>query len=693
MLERDLTKNTLDEERYLGQGLGQGPGDSIERLSRGSTDGRNPGDSASLGIGYGLGQDLTSSQDHGLGLNDFRSKENQPLLLYPQNPFMDPSVSVVSSNSSGSSPFYGNSHASNLNLLEHSDQSPRFAAYDQYGSEIDEDRLKLGDRYHDGYNHRESQSPHDSDGSTASVTSPNPFLSTADLLPFGGYPASSFPLHFEEKEPDDYLHNPDPAADADYDRNRFLYDMKNMDSRSFGGLFGVVVFFIGALVVFIVLPIVTYSGITDKYHPQTYENLSRYKYPLLSAIRTDLVDPDTPGLVLTKKSRDGNTMNLVFSDEFNAEGRTFYEGDDQFFTAPDLHYDATKDLEWYDPDAVTTANGTLNLRMDAYKNHDLFYRSGMVQSWNKMCFTEGRLEISARLPNYGNITGLWPGLWTMGNLGRPGYLGSTDGVWPYSYDSCDAGITANQSSPDGISYLPGQRLNSCTCPGESHPNRGTGRGAPEIDALEAEISSDGLGLASQSLQVAPFDIWYYPDYNFLEIHNHSVTSVNTYTGGPFQQAVSGVTTLNHSWYELGEGLPHVYQKYGFELMNDDDTGYLQWHVGDDPTFTINAKALHPNGNVGWRRLAKEPLSIIMNLGISNSWAYIDWPSLVFPVFMRIDYVRIYQSPNSGSIGCDPEDYPTSDYIESHLNLYENANITSFQDGGYKYPRNSLLHQC
>ena len=66
----------------------------------------------------------------------------------------------------------------------------------------------------------------------------------------------------------------------------------------------------------------------------------------------------------------------MFSDEFNAEGRTFYEGDDQFFTAPDLHYDATKDLEWYDPDAVTTANGTLTLRMDAFKNHGLFYRSG-----------------------------------------------------------------------------------------------------------------------------------------------------------------------------------------------------------------------------------------------------------------------------------------------------------------------------
>ena len=88
----------------------------------------------------------------------------------------------------------------------------------------------------------------------------------------------------------------------------------------------------------------------------------------------------------------------MFSDEFNAEGRTFYEGDDQFFTAPDLHYDATKDLEWYDPDAVTTANGTLTLRMDAFKNHGLFYRSGMIQSWNQMCFTQGKWNFWQNYP-------------------------------------------------------------------------------------------------------------------------------------------------------------------------------------------------------------------------------------------------------------------------------------------------------
>lgn len=518
-----------------------------------------------------------------------------------------------------------------------------------------------------------------------------PVLPDADFSPFGGYPASSFPLHIDEKEPDDYLHNPDPVVDAIYEKNRFIHDLKNMDRRSMGGLIGVIGLAIAAIMIFIVLPVLTYSGVTNHYKPESYEVLSKYKYPILLAIRTSLVDPDTPTEFLTKKSRSGDEWKLVFSDEFAAEGRTFYDGDDQFFTAPDIHYDATKDLEWYDPDAVTTKEGTLSFTMDAFKNHDLFYRSGMVQTWNKMCFTEGNLEFSARLPNYGNVTGLWPGLWTMGNLGRPGYLASTEGVWPYSYESCDAGITANQSSPDGISYLPGQRLNSCTCKGEAHPNPGTGRGAPEIDALEGEISNN-LGLASQSLQLAPYDIWYYPDYDFVAIHNSSVTVMNTYTGGPLQQAFSAVTTLNISWYERGDCL-HNYQRYGFEYINDNEDGYLQWFVGEQPTLLVLAPAMHPNGNIGWRRLSKEPMSLVMNFGISNSWAYIDWPSLHFPMEMRVSHVRVYQPADKVNIGCDPDDYPTYDYIQQHWNIYQNANLTSFEDGGYKFPKNTLVNGC
>ena len=531
------------------------------------------------------------------------------------------------------------------------------------------------------------------DDSSISNKSTNPFLPGTDFSPFGGYPASSFPLHIDEKEPDDYLHNPDPIEDAAYDKNRFIHDLKNMDRRSLGGLIGVIFLVVGAIVVFILLPVLTYSGVTEPYTPESYEILTSYHYPLLSAIRTDLVDPDTPAEALTKKTSKGETWKLVFSDEFNAEGRTFYEGDDQFFQAADLWYGGTMDLEYYDPDAVTTANGTLNLRMDAYKNHDVFYRSGMVQSWNKMCFTQGYLEFSARLPGYGNVSGLWPGLWSMGNLGRPGYMATTEGVWPYTYDSCDAGITANQSSPDGISYLPGQRLNKCTCSGEDHPSPGKGRGCPEYDVLEGEVSTDvGVGVASQSMQIAPFDIWYYPDYNFVSIHNDSVTTLNTYTGGPLQQAVSGTTTLNVSWYSEGDN-EHNFQTYGYEYLNDDDDGYLTWHVGEDPTLTVHAYALGPNGNVGRRLMSKEPMSLVMNFGISNNWAYIDWNALHFPLTMRVDHVRVYQPEDAINVSCDPDDYPTSNYIETHPKAYQNTNLTSWEDTGYDWPKNSLLHQC
>lgn len=528
--------------------------------------------------------------------------------------------------------------------------------------------------------------------SNSSISS-NPFLGEQDFSPFGGYPATSFPLLMDEKEEDDYLHNPDPEEEARLDRRRFVDDFKHMSKRSAGGLIGILVVLLGAMAVFIILPALTFTGATHHTKPEVVEFLTEYEYPQLSAIRTNLVDPNTPSTAMSRQAMDGSYWQLTFSDEFNEVGRTFYDGDDQFWTAPDFHYAATHDLEWYTPDAVTTSNGTLQFRMDAFKNHDLYYRSGMVQSWNKLCFSQGILEISANLPNYGRVLGLWPGMWTLGNLARPGFLATSEGVWPYSYDSCDAGITPNQSSPDGISYLPGQRLSVCTCDGEDHPNQGTGRGAPEIDVLEGSTDTTlGVGVASQSYQVAPYDIWYIPDYEFIEIYNFTTTSMNTYCGGPFQQAVSAITTLNTSWYEFGPGSGR-FQKYAYEFLSDDDDGYIRWFVGDVPTFTLYATALHPDGNINWRRIAKEPMSIIMNLGISNNWAYIDWQFIFFPVTMSIDYVRIYQPNDSVQMSCDPPTHPTYDYIEAHKNAYTNNNLTSWEAAGYTTPKNILTGNC
>lgn len=52
-----------------------------------------------------------------------------------------------------------------------------------------------------------------------------------------------------------------------------------------------------------------------------------------------LIDKDTPAEMYNMPSyKDGREMVLVFSDEFNTDGRTFYPGDDPYWEAVDLHY-------------------------------------------------------------------------------------------------------------------------------------------------------------------------------------------------------------------------------------------------------------------------------------------------------------------------------------------------------------------
>lgn len=258
-----------------------------------------------------------------------------------------------------------------------------------------------------------------------------------------------------------------------------------------------------------------------------------------------------------------------------------------------------------------------------------------------------------------------------GNLGRPGYKASTEGVWPYTYNSCDLGITPNQSQADGLSYLPGQKLASCTCKGEDHPSPGTGRGAPEIDVLEGSVDPiNRIGVVTQSLQVAPFDVWWHPDYDFTQIPNYNTTSMNGYCGGPFQQAISATTLLNNEWYD-----GNAYQKYAFEYVPGTDKGKIAWFVGEDQSFMMDGRSIRPNGNVGERLIPEEPLSMVLNLGISNAWTGINWPGVVVPTIMHIDYVRWYQDPKHQSVTCDPPGYETTEYIANHPVAYMNPNLT------------------
>ncbi|CDU23435.1 related to SKN1-protein involved in sphingolipid biosynthesis [Sporisorium scitamineum] len=433
-----------------------------------------------------------------------------------------------------------------------------------------------------------------------------------------------------------------------------------------------------------------------------------------------LIDSDTPQSALKRKSAaHGSSYHLVFSDEFEKEGRTFWPGDDPFWEAIDLYYGVTGDYEYYSPEAVNTTGGALRITMTQKVTHDLNFQSGMVQSWNKFCFQGGYIEFSMRMPGGPSTSGYWPGLWLMGNLGRPGYPGSTDGMWPYAYASCDAGILRNQTWVNGtgpagairstgtysvngqVSFLSGMRSSSCTCPGEDHPgpNVNVARSSPELDILEAQIQThQGVshGYASQSYQVAPFDLSY--EWNnatpATQIYDTDITQINSYKGNVYQEAVSALTQIPDTGYVDSSD---QYVTYGVEYhpdWNENGGGSITWYIAGKPTWSIIGAAMpaNPPMDIGQRIISVEPMSIIMNLGMSPTFQRVNFGAggVEFPATMSVDYVRVYQMDGQADrISCDPPDHPTAQYIADHPDLYSNYNYTSYEQTKYKWPKNRL----
>ncbi|RLN91621.1 hypothetical protein BBJ28_00026454, partial [Nothophytophthora sp. Chile5] len=242
------------------------------------------------------------------------------------------------------------------------------------------------------------------------------------------------------------------------------------------------------------------------------------------------VDPETPPDQYTWQSSRGDTWELVMSDEFNTPGRSFRPGDDHLWTSIEKPDGVNDALEVYAHNKTTTVcdgdSGVCSFQIEledavihrrvwngyletpGFQNVTFFYRGGMVQSWNKFCVQGGMVEVRVQLPGAvseasGNPDVLaspsaraeslryyptWPGVWMMGNLGRAIFSGSTDRIWPFSYDACD---------PD--TFVPSnQRISACDASPGSGLNPHQGRGAPEIDIIEG-----GGNLVSSSIQVGP----------------------------------------------------------------------------------------------------------------------------------------------------------------------------------------------
>ncbi|TBU31050.1 beta-glucan synthesis-associated [Dichomitus squalens] len=159
---------------------------------------------------------------------------------------------------------------------------------------------------------------------------------------------------------DDLVHNLDPRRDRLYDSGR-IFTLQGLINL------GCLLVLAGTIfVLFAGYPVITYFTKTKQSYLGGF-NLgginSTGQIPDISGMR-GLIDRETPEEVRIKTDYvTGQTRQIVFSDEFNTDGHSFYPGDDPYWEAVDLHYWATGNKEWYDPKSITTRNGSLEIRL------------------------------------------------------------------------------------------------------------------------------------------------------------------------------------------------------------------------------------------------------------------------------------------------------------------------------------------
>lgn len=424
------------------------------------------------------------------------------------------------------------------------------------------------------------------------------------------------------------------------------------------------------------------------------------------------------------------TFDLVFSDEFNKAGRQLRDGGDPRWTALDKNDYTNNALHYYSPENVEIKDGHLVITSES-KDTEIIgfddvkqkktvvtkhFRSAMVQSWNKFCFTGGIVEAKVTLPGKENISGLWPALWLLGNLARHTYVGSSQHIWPWS------SLVCTEKS------LQSQRWSGCNRVAHFGMQPHMGRGAPEIDIFEVQAggtkanqgaflkSPVGQPFMSASFQVAPGrpsnrpgpgewpgpGQWYQGiiggrnaslNINFYGNYNHFLAD-RSKNQDYWSDAVSYNLQLNSSYFEQ----PHVY-RLEWDVPTNTSDGYLHWFVDGELVVAIEGETITESG-LG-ATISTEPSYIIMNTAISRQWGFplncptdckckefdcksSDWQYVCgFPWGFcdmmksespqyKIDWIRVYQDKSNPvhKVGCSTPERPTRRYIEGHPNLFK-----------------------
>ena len=143
---------------------------------------------------------------------------------------------------------------------------------------------------------------------------------------------TTVPQYIWDKDPDidDALHNPDPHGH---------FSFTFFSARGWINGSAIFLLIVTLVTLFVGYPLILHF--THLPRPIVGFNLGGIngsgQIPDLPGLPS-MIDADTPPSALTRKGSDGNLYDLVFSDEFNVDGRTFYPGDDPYWEAVDLYY-------------------------------------------------------------------------------------------------------------------------------------------------------------------------------------------------------------------------------------------------------------------------------------------------------------------------------------------------------------------
>ena len=140
-----------------------------------------------------------------------------------------------------------------------------------------------------------------------------------------------------ETEDDDFLHAPSPTETKMGRKNRSTHQPLVFSLRGLVNVGTLGFLLLALLMLFVGYPIVLH--VTKKTVNTVGFNLGGIngsgQIPDLPGLPT-LIDKNTPQDAKSRVGSDGETYNLVFSDEFETDGRSFYPGDDPYWEAVDF---------------------------------------------------------------------------------------------------------------------------------------------------------------------------------------------------------------------------------------------------------------------------------------------------------------------------------------------------------------------